>query len=207
MNSALLGPRRTEALSALLHSTSSPNEQWPIRLREVVSGNDVTTSGHANGFWKITLRRFSDGSRLRLHVWTRALPGNIHNHRWDFSSVVLRGSLTETFFLNSTTSEGDLHSVFELQSNQLRETERSCRLITLGTSTLVPGVTYWRLGTLFHSVAALGAGTISMVATSHPEEDRVAEVLCPSGGKPFVGNADQHELKAEEFFAILSTYL
>jgi hypothetical protein len=52
---------------------------------------------HRNGFDKIVLASAGRaGLKLVLHVWPRqALPAedHVHNHRWDFSSVVLAGFL------------------------------------------------------------------------------------------------------------------
>ncbi len=56
---------------------------------------------HPNGFAKLNLHRHhAPQFRLRLHVWpgedlspTEPECSNIHNHRWDFSSVVLAGGI------------------------------------------------------------------------------------------------------------------
>jgi hypothetical protein len=52
---------------------------------------------HLNHFDKIVLASFGkDTCKLRLHVWwgesTDGDMENIHNHRWDFSTVILHGS-------------------------------------------------------------------------------------------------------------------
>ena len=79
----------------------------PAGLRAVV--NSVLTDGaalerfshdsynHHNGFVKILLRAAPDDRyRLRLHLWptTDALAQNIHDHRFDFWSVVLLGTIS-----------------------------------------------------------------------------------------------------------------
>lgn len=56
---------------------------------------------HPNGFAKLNLHRHdAPHFRLRLHVWpgedlapTEPECSNIHNHRWDFASVVLAGGI------------------------------------------------------------------------------------------------------------------
>jgi hypothetical protein len=50
---------------------------------------------HPNGFAKIVLIS-TDRFQLRLHIWRpfdppQTITENIHNHRWDFSSVLLTG--------------------------------------------------------------------------------------------------------------------
>lgn len=51
---------------------------------------------HDNGFFKIVLARRRDyANALRLHVWPGDSEdeGNIHNHCWDYDSLVLAGEL------------------------------------------------------------------------------------------------------------------
>lgn len=56
---------------------------------------------HENGFSKLILSSSKTHS-LRLHIyWNDSAENyqeNIHNHRWDFSSFVLKGALTQDFF-------------------------------------------------------------------------------------------------------------
>ncbi|MFG2090851.1 MULTISPECIES: hypothetical protein [unclassified Spirillospora] len=63
------------------------DEQW---LEAVRAGS----YRHPNGFHKIVLLA-GDSYQLRLHVWSELTREsgveNIHNHRWDFSSVILLG--------------------------------------------------------------------------------------------------------------------
>lgn len=53
---------------------------------------------HPNGFVKLPLARTDDGAtRLFLHVWRAdSLDADVHDHRWAFASVVLRGELSHT---------------------------------------------------------------------------------------------------------------
>ncbi|WP_242548287.1 hypothetical protein [Streptomyces sp. SCA2-2] len=53
---------------------------------------------HPNGFAKVPVAQSADASkRLFLHAWLRdGEDSHIHNHRWDFSSTVLRGALRNT---------------------------------------------------------------------------------------------------------------
>lgn len=51
---------------------------------------------HENGFQKIGLFKSQTGLQIRLHVWysdSARDVSSIHNHRWDFVSAVLCGSL------------------------------------------------------------------------------------------------------------------
>lgn len=60
----------------------------------------ITAYYHPVGFIKIILYRGDQGEQLRLHFWRKGILQNfhdgwepIHNHRWNFSSKVIRGSL------------------------------------------------------------------------------------------------------------------
>lgn len=58
---------------------------------------------HENGFVKATLFDSPDGRfRIRLHFWREVaktrIPQNIHNHRFDFFSTVLVGSLSNNIW-------------------------------------------------------------------------------------------------------------
>ncbi|MFD8395996.1 hypothetical protein ACFV2N_44100 [Streptomyces sp. NPDC059680] len=61
---------------------------------------------HPNGFVKLPLARTGDGStRLFLHVWrAESMDADVHDHRWAFSSVVLRGELFHTVMDVAVTS-------------------------------------------------------------------------------------------------------
>jgi hypothetical protein len=82
---------------------------------------------HPNGFAKIVLLS-RPSYKLRLHIWRNGSgppPGaheNIHNHRWDFSAVLLAGGYChqefrpaesgEKFFAYTYGSAGDMSSYF-----------------------------------------------------------------------------------------------
>ncbi len=77
---------------------------------------------HPNGFAKVVLLAHSS-YKLRLHIWRNvsapdAAEGNVHNHGWDFSTILLAGSYRhqefrpstdgETFFAYKYCPDGDL---------------------------------------------------------------------------------------------------
>ena len=87
--SALVSMRSAASLTALLRSLQEDTGRLTAVARQ--------SYRHCNGFDKIVLAAPS-GSLLKLvlHVWPKGdldTSDNIHNHRWDFSSVVICGAL------------------------------------------------------------------------------------------------------------------
>lgn len=73
---------------------------------------------HPNGFIKIPISRRDDGSLTRLHYWgDSALPeANIHSHRWDMDSLLLRGSYRAKDYREAET--GLLNSKYRCSENR-----------------------------------------------------------------------------------------
>ncbi|MDO7883431.1 hypothetical protein [Antiquaquibacter soli] len=73
----------------------------------------IPASRHENGFEKLTLGVDpATGALIRAHFWSRvdsesdaATVGNLHNHRWDFASLVLRGELRIATYVESSAGE------------------------------------------------------------------------------------------------------
>jgi hypothetical protein len=65
---------------------------------------------HNNGFTKLTIFKNQQDSfapRLRIHIWDDPLKGeesvfDIHNHPWDYASIVLCGTLCHTIYTETT---------------------------------------------------------------------------------------------------------
>lgn len=68
---------------------------------------------HANGFTKLVLARTDDDRfRLRLHFWPKdQADQNVHDHRFRFWSVVLRGSIRSEIWVES--GQGDDFSEYQ----------------------------------------------------------------------------------------------
>lgn len=68
----------------------------------------VRVQDHPNGFLKLVLTEDPDGSATRLHLWdTAGGDSDIHQHRGDFASTVLRGVLTEKIYGYEDDPRGD----------------------------------------------------------------------------------------------------
>jgi len=78
----------------------------PATLEQI----SISSYVHANGFSKIVLLSSNEPEyRLRLHVWpagqraTEYTAADVHNHRWDFGSIVAVGSYTHEEFRQDKT--------------------------------------------------------------------------------------------------------
>jgi predicted metal-dependent enzyme (double-stranded beta helix superfamily) len=101
---------------------------------------------HHNGFEKLTLYRSKNcGFTVRLHVWWPGEgrePGTIHNHRWNFTSVLLVGQMKEIIYEDQKTRPTGPHS--EKRALQLSDAgpDGSKAVIDLGTRYLVASAWY-----------------------------------------------------------------
>jgi hypothetical protein len=126
----------------LKQSASLPTSKESIsRLREInienifdeVFANEfalanisVNSTLHPNGFYKIVLWEGNTGERLRIHFWSDTSKGitphesDIHDHFWEFSSLVLFGAVYSELFIPTSDSIGSdyLHFLLHDQSNQ-----------------------------------------------------------------------------------------
>lgn len=72
-----------------------------LESSEYLQGLADKSYRHENGFSKLVLTSSKTHS-LRLHIyWNDSADNyqeNIHNHRWDFSSFILKGTLVQDFF-------------------------------------------------------------------------------------------------------------
>jgi len=75
---------------------------------------------HPNGFAKIVLLSHSR-YKLRLHVWeneanaSTVIEGNVHNHGWDFSTILLAGSYRHQEFRSA--ADGDEFFAYKYRSD------------------------------------------------------------------------------------------
>jgi hypothetical protein len=81
--------------------------------REAMSECAQRSFPHPLGFLKIVLVAFPNGSKLRLHVWpadrNSDINPDIHDHFWDFSSIVLTGQMEFVDFTQSECGDNFYH--------------------------------------------------------------------------------------------------
>lgn len=68
---------------------------------------EMDTFWHPNGFAKIILATASSGEQARVHYWAGGAgdDGDLHNHRWPYSSWVVRGRFVQTIYEASASGE------------------------------------------------------------------------------------------------------
>ena len=87
---------------------------------DTVIDNIISQSyAHQNGFDKLVLATCNEKKwRLRLHIWDNYkdldYEYDIHNHVWDYSSVIICGELINSTYINK--NKGDLfhHHVYDI---------------------------------------------------------------------------------------------
>lgn len=89
--------------SDLLHNIKS---RTSIGL-DTIRLSSVASSGHL----RIIIRHPSSERHARIHFWPfgESYATDIHNHRWDFASLILYGELTEETFSINPADDGLYH--------------------------------------------------------------------------------------------------
>ncbi len=121
---------------------------------------------HQNGFYKIPLMA-KNGEKFRLHVYRVGAKAdeNIHNHRWDFESKVLCGSLPMHLY---EVVEGDTHRLHTYLRKGRLYVIQYLRKIGLIESPLInirAGKKYVMKNSLYHKIATVKMLTITYMTT------------------------------------------
>jgi hypothetical protein len=110
---------KAAAVSQVLQEVTQPanlSTMFDEFVDEVSAGNSENPESytHDNGFDKIVL--FEDETtkmKMRLHIWDPVTTGsrmrqNVHNHRWDFASMILLGQSDQiTYRFAEDSEEGE----------------------------------------------------------------------------------------------------
>lgn len=176
-----------------------------------------TISLHGLGFIQVKLE-----AKQRLHVWHPDLPrrrcfehSQIHDHRFGFDSVVLKGMQIN-----------DIYAVYELEEHTpdleyrayVHEGERSEygnrpwipreRLWVGGVSRQLveAGETYHMLPSVFHSTTPGGDGRVATLMTKTIEGVQGAKSLCEVDVAPDV-DFDRFQMSDDDMWAIVRNVL
>jgi hypothetical protein len=123
------------------------NSKLKLFLKEIVENNGGVLSQisgyyHPVGFIKIILYKGKKGQQLRLHLWgegeEKAIHQDfnegwepIHNHRWNFSSKVLKGGLDCREFMTKDNSKRHFQP-YKLMTMPTRQKENDYQMIDMG---------------------------------------------------------------------------
>lgn len=126
---------------------------------------------HTNGFLKVRLATYADGSRLRAHFWDEESAENLHSHRWTYDGLVLHGELEELLYEEGV---GHTHTRWTYQTPAAGEMEslrdpRPVRVIVERRDVLGATCHYRRETTgAIHQVRRLTPECVSLVLTQPP---------------------------------------
>jgi len=146
------------------------DEQW---RREVAQ----RSYAHGNGFDKWVL--FDDGNyKLRLHIWYPGVAAeeNIHNHRWNFASVVLAGSLSsDSFDWSDDCQQGEVYQHFHYQATTKQgryglQYQGTRRLVQVSSQRLAAGSCYGMESRLLHRIHSQGNEAVITMTLQGPAQ-------------------------------------
>lgn len=159
---------------------------------------DVTARSyrHDNGFDKIVLAApVTSPLKLVLHVWhpkTGPATDNIHNHRWNFASVVLCGALRLDLYQHD--EDGSSHSIMHYSSpagNEFYQLEPvgDMTVSVHASVTMAGGSTYTWAADLLHRAWGVGEQvTATLIVQGQPTRPTTTVLLRrPQGESPITG--------------------
>ena len=144
---------------------------------------------HPNSFVKIPLVAAPNGAKLVIHRWLDLPVANpdFHNHRWNFVSTVLSGSLASVDYRSMTDPNGPF-----VQSAYESATDRDeYPLVPVGRSQLTPvrhhsvsaGDWYAQDHRIIHGAGSAKPGTISLILQGEVSVE-TCQVFRPLGADP-----------------------
>jgi hypothetical protein len=197
-SSALEALRATASLTALLRLLRTD----AARLTLVASNS----YRHRNGFDKIVLAA-PGGSPLKLvlHVWPDGgltTSDNIHDHRWDFSSVVIRGMLR--FELYEQDAEGENYAVMQYRPMagvgcfELRR-DGTTAVSVHAAVTMTVGSTYsWTRDRLHRAWGIPGQVTATLIVQGPPALENTTVLVSRDNAHQLDGPQSLYRLSVDE---------
>ena len=123
---------------------------------------------HQNGFVKIVYETLED-SVCRLHIYPLGARAdlNIHDHRWDFSSVTICGSLPMSIFEVTDDGTSEIFHTYSKTENGGHEirAHSSCKAVQTDLIAVPPMHGYYMPFDVFHRIEAVEEMTITYVET------------------------------------------
>jgi hypothetical protein len=113
LDNVLRAPTRPDWASVSIDALIGRRDQLTALLEPVLSSRRVRQAiaersyWHPNGYLKVVLWGGSGQAQLRLHVWTSIdVTGDIHDHAWPYSSVVVDGTMREAVYTETSPDHG-----------------------------------------------------------------------------------------------------
>ncbi len=128
---------------------------------------------HQNGFVKLVYETIED-TVCRLHVYPLGATAdkNIHDHRWDFTSITICGALPMSLFTPFEGFSEILHTYSKTANNgHLIESLSPCSTELVESISFVPLQRYYMPSTLFHRIEEVEELTITYVETYPAKND------------------------------------
>lgn len=150
------------------HLSNFINDLQEKRIEKVAARLLARSYWHPNGFLKIPVARDADGGFFRLHYWPSnssggAKPEDIHSHRWNYFSKVLKGSMEVKYFEERNTKDG-IYSKYSCSPNQKGSYRMDLcgkvALDTIKTTALRAGDIHFGRTNTIHSTMVLGADCV-----------------------------------------------
>lgn len=163
---------------------TGPTENFPhdplLVIEEIVSNLDrIPATAHPLGFIHFDLAlvsKQSPGTMVRLHIWDRRLTspddaGNIHDHTWELTSLVMLGSLRDKNFVPVHDSDGSFRGtrVIYGQTNEFEDAGRF-QLRAQSDSVHRAGAVYSIPSRIVHESDPIGQPTVTLVIGT-PDEN------------------------------------
>lgn len=112
---------------------------------------------------------------VRLHIWFSSLKteqvSTIHNHPWDFTSLVLAGCIANTLFVEGEPGEAthDRATILCGANAEIKSVIEPVRLRALSTEEIGAGQSYEQTANEIHDTKYLD-GTVTLIER-HPKKD------------------------------------
>ncbi len=176
---------------------------------------------HGNGFVQVSLG--GDPHETRVHVWHPGLPDcqhvntQTHNHRFGFTSIVLRGAVRqEVLLVRPNNDDADAWTMWTAGEHRLPTGNRPLVQLSgrysVGCSVdlyVHEGSSYSMAPSDFHRTTPVGDGVAVTLMTKTrvwPTDEFQASVMCREGSKPDQ-DYDRFQLPFDRLDAIIKDAL
>ena len=193
----LVGLQLLHTMGNLTSALLSTRKELHAHLRQLLVSPDALAEiaarsyRHDNGFAKIVLRSGQHGrGAVRLHVWPAdgGADRNIHNHCWDFASIVLAGRLEfEEFVVDGESAVNARHYVYDAATDfdYTLRLRGATRLRSVARGIRGAGDAYEMSSTALHRTAGVpGAVTVTLLCQGPHRRDFADVYVTRADGVP-----------------------